>query len=254
MNTLLNSKSIKAPKLLMKKQGHQELKDPKEKYEVELFRLNLKEIYLNERFRKFNGVMKTKPIGMDRYFCKYWWFDGIGGNSNCVGQLFVSGPSIDEMDWVLNKLHHHRFHHHHHYCQSDENGNEKQIGIGLGVGGWAVYDTEVQIQGLLNWLNPKGNRESVLRMNLKDWKEYIFEKIKSRCDESNDQKHEGNDGKNGEDHEDRMEIQTDSSLSSQEDEPEEPEEEEIEYNQSSSDDGDDQSSESESDSSSESDD
>lgn len=93
INTLLNSKSIKPPNL--------NPKDKKSKFDLELYKINLKELYLNEKFRKFNGVMKTKPIGIDRYFCKYWWFDGIGGCSNCRGQLFVSGPTLDEMEWAV---------------------------------------------------------------------------------------------------------------------------------------------------------
>lgn len=87
----------------------------------------------------------------------------------------------------------------------------------------------------MNWLNPKGNRESVLRMNLKDWKEYIFEKIRGR---SNEEKHH-KDGEESlvpvEKNEVEMaQIETDSSLSSQESESESEVEVEAEVEESSS--------------------
>ncbi|WAR54738.1 hypothetical protein PtB15_4B355 [Puccinia triticina] len=90
----------------------------------QLFDVGLRELFFQERFRQLIGVSKLKPLGSDRFLCKYWWFDGVGGmqiHSNAdtpqasveaeddeegeegeeetrwyAGCLFVSGPSIDE--------------------------------------------------------------------------------------------------------------------------------------------------------------
>lgn len=60
-------------------------------------------------FRRYQGVTRCRPLGRDRFHCRYWFFDGIGGMNLAgtgkgevaygTGRLFVQGPSVE--DWEL---------------------------------------------------------------------------------------------------------------------------------------------------------
>ncbi|KNE93336.1 hypothetical protein PSTG_13278 [Puccinia striiformis f. sp. tritici PST-78] len=178
----------------------------KEKIELEtqLFDLSLKELKFNESFRQLINVFKLKPLGFDRFFLKYWWFDGIGGleihpsNSDdhneeesskwYSGCIFVSGPTSQEWDKISNNFggHHSLLKRRmfeelgidsHSLTDLDLAGIEDAL---VGVDEWAIYDTEDQIEELMNWLNSKGIRENQLKSNLKEWKEYILDGVRQR--------------------------------------------------------------------------
>ncbi|KAI9604887.1 hypothetical protein H4Q26_002857 [Puccinia striiformis f. sp. tritici PST-130] len=178
----------------------------KEKIELEtqLFDLSLKELKFNESFRQLTNVFKLKPLGFDRFFLKYWWFDGIGGleihpsNSDdhneeesskwYSGCIFVSGPTSQEWDKISNNFggHHSLLKRRmfeelgidsHSLTDLDLAGIEDAL---VGVDEWAIYDTEDQIEELMNWLNSKGIRENQLKSNLKEWKEYILDGVRQR--------------------------------------------------------------------------
>ena len=63
---------------------------------------------VEREFRRYKNVSRCQPLGKDRFHCRYWWFDGVGG-MNLVGgvhgtsvqygtgRLLVQGPS--EQDW-----------------------------------------------------------------------------------------------------------------------------------------------------------
>lgn len=70
--------------------------------------------WVEREFRRWQGVSRCRPLGKDRFFCRYWWFDGIGGSSLVregpgpgagggvqygAGRLFVQGPSAE--DWAF---------------------------------------------------------------------------------------------------------------------------------------------------------
>lgn len=67
-----------------------------------------KDDWVERQFRRFQGVTRCRPLGKDRFFNRYWWFDGIGG-MNLIGQgngilygtgrLFVQGPTLE--DWLF---------------------------------------------------------------------------------------------------------------------------------------------------------
>ncbi|PLW11257.1 hypothetical protein PCANC_20306 [Puccinia coronata f. sp. avenae] len=213
--TLL-TRQIKPPSA--SQSGDDPLGREKQELEGQLFEIGLRELMFQERFRQLIGVAKLKPLGMDRFFCKYWWFDGIGGleihaedehSHGASGQdeekedgtgkqqpetnwyagcIFVSGPTVDEWDKISAAYggHHHllrrRFH--------EELGNvdllhlpaNKELALDLelkeqliGVDEWGIYENEEQIDELFGWLNAKGVRENSLKVNLKDWKEYIYD-------------------------------------------------------------------------------
>jgi hypothetical protein len=61
----------------------------------QLFDVGLKELFFLERFRQLIGVAKLKPLGTDRFFCKYWWFDGVGGLEIHSTKSSKPGSSLD---------------------------------------------------------------------------------------------------------------------------------------------------------------
>ena len=65
---------------------------------------NRKDDFVEREFRRWQGVPRCRPLGKDRFFNRYWWFDGVGGMSLVdqgygTGRLFVQGPC--EEDWTM---------------------------------------------------------------------------------------------------------------------------------------------------------
>lgn len=83
----------------------------RERFEVEDgLRKNLvKDDWVEREFRRYLGVPRCRPLGKDRFFNRYWWFDGVGGMNLLApnghtplygtGRLFVQGPSAE--DWEM---------------------------------------------------------------------------------------------------------------------------------------------------------
>ncbi|POW11387.1 hypothetical protein PSTT_05349 [Puccinia striiformis] len=104
---------------------------------------------------------KIHPPNLDDHNeeeCSKWY-------SGCI---FVSGPTSQEWDKISNNFGGHNL---------DLAGIEDAL---VGVDEWAIYDTEDQIEELMNWLNSKGIRENQLKSNLKEWKEYILDGVRQR--------------------------------------------------------------------------
>lgn len=66
-----------------------------------------KDDFVEREFRRYQGVARSRPLGKDRFFNRYWWFDGVGGMhlvgpNNSIqygtGRLFVQGPTKE--DWA----------------------------------------------------------------------------------------------------------------------------------------------------------
>ncbi|SCZ87519.1 BZ3500_MvSof-1268-A1-R1_Chr2-2g04985 [Microbotryum saponariae] len=151
---------------------------------------NAKRDDLVEReFRKYHSVSRSKPLGKDRFHCRYWWFDGIGsmellgkrgeGVLYGTGRLFVQGPSEADYAWMASK------------APADNNDiaarrvKEEVYAPGiLGTNEWGFYDDEQQIENLQNWLNAKGTRELALKNNLQKWGAYILAGARKRIAET----------------------------------------------------------------------
>ena len=112
---------------------------------------------VEREFRRYLNVSRCRPLGKDRFHCRYWWFDGVGSmdlvsdgaqvlrddGDNVVygtGRLLVQGPS--EEDWeVLSDP----------KSKGDEGGKAilarrmreevvEDPSLLLGVNEWACYD------------------------------------------------------------------------------------------------------------------
>ncbi|KAG0660947.1 hypothetical protein C6P46_004220 [Rhodotorula mucilaginosa] len=157
----------------------------------EQLRLNSERDDETEReFRRYLGVTRCRPLGRDRFHCRYWWFDGIGGMNLAgtgkgevtygTGRLFVQGPSVE--DWEL-------------ICDSrkEEGDGSKSMlerrmreevvddpSALLGPDEWAYYEDEDELEDLNNWLNAKGTRELALKNALTKWRPFIIAGAKKR--------------------------------------------------------------------------
>lgn len=211
----LNARQIKQPSTLISVDG--DIDREKQHLERQLFEIGLRELQLQERFRQLIGVTKLKPLGIDRFYCKYWWFEGIGGMEIhqdeglkpanhqdhperhhddemkwYSGSIFVSGPSFEEWEKICESYGGPKavlkrrlreelgFGGHPDHQVTDDNYLDLKHQL-IGVDEWGIYEAQDQIEELINWLNSKGTRENHLKFNLKEWKEYIMTGIQNRA-------------------------------------------------------------------------
>ncbi|KAH8927194.1 hypothetical protein BT69DRAFT_1317097 [Atractiella rhizophila] len=134
--------------------------------------LSKKEEAWERDFRRCYHIPRTRPLGQDRFYNTYWWFDGLGGTEKTVptatGRLMVQGPT--RADWFM-------------MCEKQmgeeqvvgrlrkETGNDAAI---LSNGEWGWLETEEEFDELFLWLNNKGNREHNLRTQLLKWRNGIL--------------------------------------------------------------------------------
>ncbi|BGP42601.1 hypothetical protein JCM10449v2_006613 [Rhodotorula kratochvilovae] len=152
---------------------------------------------VEREFRRYQNVARCRPLGKDRFHCRYWWFDGVGGmdlisdgalvlredGDNVVygtGRLLVQGPSQEDWDVVSDPK-----------GKGDE-GVKAMLGRRmreevvpepaalLGVDEWAMYEDPEEIDVLLGWLNSKGSREHALKTALTKWRPFIAAGVKKR--------------------------------------------------------------------------
>ncbi|ORY78029.1 hypothetical protein BCR35DRAFT_353018 [Leucosporidium creatinivorum] len=148
-----------------------------------------KDDWVEREFRRWQGVSRCRPLGKDRFFCRYWWFDGVGGMELVgqgagvlygTGRLFVQGPSQEDWDAVCGREKE---------GEEDaikrrvreEGGDEEKL---LGVDEWGFYEQEEELDNLQNWLNAKGTRELSLKNALAKWRGYILAGSRKRLAES----------------------------------------------------------------------
>lgn len=105
---LAKAKSEAKAKSVGKKQSD------KIKFEIEegLKQVNKKDEFVEREFRRYFGVARSVPLGKDRFFNRYWWFDGVGGMqlvgpNNSIqygtGRLFVQGPTQEDWDSACSR-------------------------------------------------------------------------------------------------------------------------------------------------------
>ncbi|GAA5988815.1 hypothetical protein JCM10908_006182 [Rhodotorula pacifica] len=157
----------------------------------EQLRLNAERDDETEReFRRYLGVTRCRPLGRDRFHCRYWWFDGIGGMNIAgtgkgevaygSGRLFVQGPSVEDWELICD-------------ARKEEGDGVKGMlerrmmeevvdepGALLGPDEWAYYEDEDELESLNHWLNAKGTRELALKNAIAKWRPFIIAGAKKR--------------------------------------------------------------------------
>ncbi|EPQ28067.1 uncharacterized protein PFL1_04394 [Pseudozyma flocculosa PF-1] len=136
---------------------------------------------IEREFRKVLLAPRMIPLGRDRFYARYWWFDGVGSTSLVggggsvlyqTGRIFVQGPSREEWGLALGE----RKKEHLDARKAEEIGPEGD----LAVDEWGVYTETEQIDELLSWLRVKGHRENHLKSQLLKFRFYIQGGLRKR--------------------------------------------------------------------------
>lgn len=139
---------------------------------------------IDEEFRE-SDAQRLRKLGQDRFYNEYYFLESCGmpvfGLPNCstshanyaTGKIFVQGPSeyaLAELsqrdDGVVDTA----------QRRMDEEGETS-----LKTGAWGYYDDADQVNALLDWLNPKGKRESKLRTAIELRGEIVAQSMEHRA-------------------------------------------------------------------------
>ena len=154
---------------------------------------------LDNDLREAN-CQRTRPLGRDRFWNRYWWFERNGmpfaglpdastshyGYAN--GRIWVQGPGPDEragfLDLPRNEMDAYRAHH----GMTLPEREERELGPTrlLDADEWGYYDQESDLDGLIAWLDDRGRREKDLRKELQSWRDQIatqMGKLRAHLDE-----------------------------------------------------------------------
>ncbi|KAG1053790.1 hypothetical protein G6F43_004152 [Rhizopus delemar] len=164
--------------------------------------LRKKEEHLERCMRRYM-TLRIRPLGKDRFYNQYMYFDNIGvSNTYGSGRLYVQSPSdadiqllmerdyltdlperhcgygggrwfvlrlmkdqglVEESNWLENRMNE---------LDSSNPGSYK--------GWWKYYSEPEEIEQLLSWLNPKGTRELKLKNEILKQQSNIIDSIKKR--------------------------------------------------------------------------
>nr|CAG8633848.1 1070_t:CDS:10 [Entrophospora candida] len=148
------------PVLSAEKSGSSDIKKPTEKkYDKALILKQLKdeEISLQrkeeqiEKDKKKYAMPRSIPLGYDRFYNKYFYFDGLGiavGEKYGTGKIWVQVPQEQDLRMLTDRDVQHYY------------KRKKAEDSGMNFGQWGYYED------VSDWLNTKGNRESVLKSKL----------------------------------------------------------------------------------------
>ncbi|KAK4047347.1 hypothetical protein OIO90_006206 [Microbotryomycetes sp. JL221] len=139
--------------------------------------------WIKREMRRWYGVSRCRPLGTDRFMCKYWWLDGLGSMSlvssdetvangleineheiaNTInqwqtGRLLVQGPSAGDMEWATAQLGD--------VGKSPAKDDDLDRAVLVGVDEWGFLDDSKELDGLIDWLDHRGVRERELKTAL----------------------------------------------------------------------------------------
>lgn len=180
--------------------------------EEEVIRLSHRVEEIDNEFRSTNGTLRLRPLGEDRFFNTYWFFDGLGsrplqgtaskpGDGFETGRLFVHRPHLPDpavmsasyelISRLMEDTESNLPKDESLYSQVERDitnlladrrtEEEGQQGM-LEPGGWGSYDSVEEIKSLMNWLQQKGNRELALRNSIQRWWPWLERSVNSRRD------------------------------------------------------------------------
>ncbi|KAJ3315236.1 hypothetical protein HDV04_003629 [Boothiomyces sp. JEL0838] len=168
----------------------QKLKKQQEEMEEKDRMYCRREEIIEFELRATQAIIRSKPLGRDRFCNRYWWFDGGYGmvsldavtkfpvsdrgnmpadpeilHEYSTGYLFVEEFFGSETDEKLNPgLYYH----------------QSELRTGLLDGQWGYYSEPAQIEQLMAWLDTRGIRESILHHNLEYYQDVIFDGMEKR--------------------------------------------------------------------------
>ncbi|KAH6560383.1 hypothetical protein BASA60_000304 [Batrachochytrium salamandrivorans] len=171
--------------------------------------LNRRQRVIDHLLRIKYAMVRVKPLGRDRFYNRYWWFDGgfgaypfsavtqglegkgstpdveAGVLEYASGFLFVEEFGVDKMvdeKWIQqwNET-----------LSESEDLKQPRVSecgavldsrLGLLNGDWGYYSTPEQIHQLLSWLDTRGIRELHLSGNIMHLEDFIIEGMNKRSE------------------------------------------------------------------------
>ena len=134
---------------------------------------------IEREFRQLFGVGRTRHMGKDRFYNRYWWLDGMGighlvtssGTASYgAGRVFVQGPGEFDVLVIAGRG----------GAVQARQKEEDGLDGTLGPGEWGMYSEPKDIEELIAWLNVKGHRELTLKNVLTKWLDHILSGVKRR--------------------------------------------------------------------------
>ncbi|KAJ3101913.1 hypothetical protein HDU97_000954 [Phlyctochytrium planicorne] len=132
--------------------------------------------------RMMSGVSRILPLGSDRFFNRYWWFDGPLGaivpEAEALEKLAKKGSvkATGPLECPSGFL----------FVEEFDFRQEDRIKFLEGkipAGKWGYYSDPSQLQQLLSWLDPRGMREMELLSSLNHVSESILLGMRKRTEE-----------------------------------------------------------------------
>ncbi|KAL9940166.1 hypothetical protein V8E36_000871 [Tilletia maclaganii] len=152
-----------------------QLANERKRLEEENAKVTKREEAWEREFRRFQFGPRLRPLGYDRFYQRYWWFDGLGtaplvnqaGNMvYSTGRIFIQGPSEDEWDFLLSEYPEAEVR-----ARAAEELGENEL---LEGGEWGFYDEPETVEELFAWLRVRGVREDKFKKEFVKWRHYIL--------------------------------------------------------------------------------
>lgn len=137
---------------------------------------------------------RTRCLGLDRFCNRYWWFErnamphagmptsSTAGAKYANGRLWVQGPDDMERAGFIDLTEEQRKQYHKHFQTTPAERKKHEEGSThvSNAREWGYYEDPESIEQLIEWLEPRGNRESKLLKELRQQREVIVKCMKNR--------------------------------------------------------------------------
>ncbi|KAK9455850.1 ATP-utilizing chromatin assembly and remodelling N-terminal-domain-containing protein [Dipodascopsis uninucleata] len=126
---------------------------------------------------------RARSLGRDRFYNRYWWFEGnglptaLGKQGFLMGRLWVQGPSAEDLEVFIKEG---KVLYGEMSFQERQELEEPSASHLADETCWGYYDDPAQISELMSWLALKGARESRLRKELDVRRDRILNPIMAR--------------------------------------------------------------------------
>ncbi|KAJ3116624.1 hypothetical protein HDU96_009179 [Phlyctochytrium bullatum] len=142
-----------------------------------------RQITIEVELRMMVGVSRVTPLGCDRYFNRYWWFDGSVGTMTPEIEALQhltkkGGLKIGQLEWATGVL----FVEDVGFRAEDRPKFLETQGSDV-QGRWGYYSNPEQVEDLMRWLDPRGLREMELLSALSHVKEAALMSMKKRLED-----------------------------------------------------------------------
>lgn len=175
-------------------QYKQVLKDI-EKKEAQIRDCESEILTLDEDLRE-SACQRTRMLGRDRFWNRYWWFErngmpfaGLPTSSTANyqyanGRLWVQGPDDMEVDGFFNLdgVESSKYQMEFGFTLMERRDHEEGPSSLVNAHDWGYYDDCDAVDTLITWLDDRGKRERELRKELQIWRNNLCKYMTHRKD------------------------------------------------------------------------